>query len=56
VTPFLNPFFAFVVLLLGVSMTSANIKLFVTGIFVGTVTVLLLLSALFVAASEAGNF
>ncbi len=55
-TPFLNPFFAFVILLLGVSMTSANIRLFAAGIIVGTVTVLLLLSVLFAAASEGENF
>jgi hypothetical protein len=45
-TPFLNPLFAFVILLLGVSMAGANIRFFITGIIVGTAIVLLLLTIL----------
>jgi len=45
-TPFLNPLFAFVILLLGVSMAGANIRFFITGIIVGTAIVLLLVTIL----------
>lgn len=45
-TPFLNSLFAFVILLLGVSMSSGNIRFFITGIIVGTSIVLLLLTIL----------
>ncbi len=43
-TPFLNPLFAFVILLLGVSMASANIRFFIAGNIIGTAIVLLLLT------------
>lgn len=51
-TPFLNPLFAVVILLLGISLTIYSTKLYVAGIFGGTMVTLLLLSAFWEAFSE----
>ncbi|RJX24835.1 MAG: exopolysaccharide biosynthesis protein [Dethiobacter sp.] len=55
-TPFLNPFFAFIILLLGISMITANLRLYATGIIAGTVSTALLFSVMFAAISDGGNF
>lgn len=51
-TPFLNPLFAAVILLLGISLSSFNTKLYAAGIFGGAVVMLLLLSFFWTAFSE----
>ncbi|MBT9167142.1 MAG: hypothetical protein DDT19_00466 [Syntrophomonadaceae bacterium] len=48
-TPFLNPLFATVILLIGISLAVFNTKLYAVGVFGGVVVVILLLSALLTA-------
>lgn len=51
-TPFLNPLFAIVILLLGISLTISSTKLYIVGIFSGASVTFLLLSAFWAAFSE----
>ncbi|MBS3947394.1 MAG: exopolysaccharide biosynthesis protein [Dethiobacter sp.] len=55
-TPFLNPLFATVVLLLGISLSSLNVKLYAAGIFGGAAVILLLLSLVWTAFLEGRRF
>lgn len=48
-TPFLNPLFAAVILLIGISLTIFNTKLYALGVFGGAAVVIVLLSALLTA-------
>ncbi len=53
-TPFLNPLFAAVILLIGISLAIFNTKLYVVGVFGGAAVVIVLLSA-FLTAIINGN-
>lgn len=55
-TPFLNPVFALVILLVGISLTIYNLKLFAAGIFSGAAVIFLLLSAFLTAISDGNLF
>lgn len=53
-TPFLNPLFAGVILLIGISLAVFNTKLYVVGVFGGAAVIIVLLSA-FLTAIINGN-